>query len=156
VGQRFSHYRAGSGGWNMDLVTNATTPPGSAPFTLDRRTVLHLAPDQSMATLSMDEDSWARADSVPELRDGRIACVFTYDASWTWWERHPVGVELVFVLGGAAVFHLRDAAGERTVALTVGEGLLVPEMVWHRADVAEPTTMLFVTPSPARTEHRDA
>jgi mannose-6-phosphate isomerase-like protein (cupin superfamily) len=140
----------------MEFVTDPTPPPSTVPFALDRRTVLHLAGDQSMATVPMDEGSWARAATIPQLQDGRIMSVFAYESSWTWWERHPVGVELVMVLSGAAVFHLRDRAGDGSAALATGDCLLVPEMVWHRAHVTVPTTMLFVTPSPARTEHRDA
>ena len=84
--------------------------------------------------------------------------VFTYETSWTWWERHPVGTELVLVLSGAVVFHLQndDGSGARSVALAEGECLLVPEGAWHRAEITSPTTMLFVTPSPALTQHRDA
>jgi mannose-6-phosphate isomerase-like protein (cupin superfamily) len=140
----------------MGAMTQTTTPPGAAPFVLDRRTVLHVAPDQSLSTVSVDEETWTRADAVAELRGGRIVAVFDYRSSWTRWERHPVGDELVLVLAGAAVFHLGHAAGDRTVELGAGDCLLVPPMVWHRAEVTGPTSMLFVTPTPARTEHRDA
>jgi len=140
----------------MDGMTETTTPPAAAPFELDRWTVLHVAPDQSMSTVSVDEETWTGADAVAELRDGRIMSIFAYRSSWTWWERHPVGDELVLVLAGAAVFHVGDAAGDPSVELGPGQCLLVPEMVWHRAEVTGPTSMLFVTPSPARTEHRDA
>jgi mannose-6-phosphate isomerase-like protein (cupin superfamily) len=127
-------------------------------FTLGRRTVLHLAPDQSVSTLSVDDDYWAHADSALELQEGRIMSVFAYETSWTWWERHPVGTELVLVLSGAVVFHLQhdDGSGARSVALGEGECLLVPEGAWHRAEITSPTTMLFVTPTPALTQHRDA
>ena len=131
----------------------------SAPtFTLDRRTVLHLAPDQSVSTLLIGEDSWAQADPVPELQDGRIMCVFAYETSWTWWERHPVGAEFVLVLSGAAVFRLQqdEGSGCRSIARAEGECLLIPEGAWHRAEITTPSSMLFVTPSPAFTQHRDA
>ena len=133
-------------------MTNAPT------ITLDRRTVLHLASDQSVSTLSIHEDSWAQADSAPELQEGRIMSVFAYETSWTWWERHPVGTELVLALSGVVVFHLQhdDGSGARSVGLAEGECLLVPEGAWHRAEITSPTTMLFVTPTPALTQHRDA
>jgi mannose-6-phosphate isomerase-like protein (cupin superfamily) len=136
----------------MDSMTTTSVPT----FTLDRRTVLHVAPDQSMAILAVDGDSWGSGDTITELQDGRIMSVFAYESTWTWWERHPLGTELVLVLSGAAVFHLRDGAGDRSAGLAAGECLLVPEGVWHRAEITTPTTILFVTPSPARTEHRDA
>src|ERR1700722_17185815 len=120
-------------------------------FTLGRRTVLHLVHDQSYSTLSVDDDYWCHADSALELQEGRIMCVFAYESSWTWWERHPVGTELVLALSGAVVFHLQhdDGSGARSVALAEGECLLVPEGAWHRAEISSPTTMLFVTPTPA-------
>ena len=66
--------------------------------------------------------------------------VFAYETSWTWWERHPVGTELVLVLSGAVVFHLQhdDGSGARSVGLAEGECLLVPEGAWHRAEITTP------------------
>ena len=150
--QLFPRYRAASRGSMMDTMTMTSAPT----FTLNRHTVLHVAPDQSMSTLSVDEGSWAHGDTIAELQDGRIMSVFSYESSWTWWERHPVGTELVLALAGAVVFHLRDGSGDRSAAFAAGEGLLVPEGVWHRAEFTAPVTLLFVTPTPALTEHRDA
>ena len=120
--------------------------------------MLHLAPDQSASTVAVDENSWAHPEVTRELREGRIMSVFSYEASWTWWERHPVGSEFVLVLSGAVVFDLQrdDGSGGRSVALAEGECLLVPEGTWHRAGLTTPTTLLFVTPSPASTQHRAA
>lgn len=136
----------------MDGMTNVPT------FRLDRRTVLHLAPDQSASPFWVDEDTWTRQPPITELREGRIMSIFAYEGSWTWWERHPVGAELVRVLSGAVVFHLEGDDGSRSfsAALQAGDCLLVPQGSWHRAEIAEPSTMLFVTPTPALTEHRDA
>jgi quercetin dioxygenase-like cupin family protein len=131
-------------------------PAGVPVFTLDRRSVLHLAVDQSISLLSLDDGAWGDDDPRTEMREGRIMSVFSYESSWTWWERHPVGTELVLVLSGAAVFHLEEDAGERSASLAAGECLLVPEGAWHRAEIATRASMLFVTPSPARTEHRAA
>ena len=131
----------------------------SAPtFILDPHTVLHLAPDQSAALVTVDVDFWDHRETAIELQQGRIMSVFCYEASWTWWERHPVGAEFVLVLSGAVVFHLQqdEWSGGGSVARGQGECLLIPEGAWHRAEIATPTSMLFVTPSPAFTEHRDA
>jgi mannose-6-phosphate isomerase-like protein (cupin superfamily) len=148
----FPHYRTSTVRSKLDTMTSA------AAFTLDRDTVLHLAPDQSASTVPVDENYWAHRKESMELREGRIMSVFTYEASWTWWERHPVGSEFVLVLSGAVVFHLQhgDGSGGRSVALDEGQCLLVPEGEWHRAGLTTPTTLLFVTPSPALTQHRAA
>jgi mannose-6-phosphate isomerase-like protein (cupin superfamily) len=148
----FPHYRTSTVHSKLDTMTSAPT------FTLDRHTVVHLAPDQSASTVPVDENYWAHREAAAELREGRILSVFTHEASWTWWERHPVGSEFVLVLSGAVVFHLQhdDGSGGRSVALAEGECLLVPEGTWHRAGLTAPTTMLFVTPAPALTQHRAA
>ena|SRR5579872_7307879 len=123
---------------------------------LDRATVVHLRSDGGLATLAVDEASWAHRATQPELGDGRILAVFGYDATWTWWERHPVGDELAYVLEGRVRFCLEDADGCRRVDVRRGECGLIPAGAWHRAEVEVPCRVLFVTPTPARTEHRTA
>jgi mannose-6-phosphate isomerase-like protein (cupin superfamily) len=148
----FPLYRTAAVRSRLDTMTGAPT------FTLDDHTVLHLAPDQSAATVPVDENFWAHRETARELQEGRIMSVFSYEATWTWWERHPAGAEFVLVVSGATVFHLHhdDGSGRRSVALAEGQCLLVPEGTWHRAEITTPTRMLFVTPSPAFTQHRDA
>jgi mannose-6-phosphate isomerase-like protein (cupin superfamily) len=138
------------------MTTPTTSPPRSDGHPLERGTVIHLGADQSMAALVADGETWRRAAEVPEFHDGRVLSVFDYVEPWTYWERHPVGVELVHVLSGSVAFHLEDGRGRRAVDLVAGQSLLVPEGAWHRADVFGPASMLFVTPTPAWTEHRPA
>ena len=52
--RRFPSSGPGSVCSKLDSMTSAPT------FTLDRRTVLHLASDQSVSTLAIDEDSWTQ------------------------------------------------------------------------------------------------
>jgi mannose-6-phosphate isomerase-like protein (cupin superfamily) len=130
-------------------------PSPAAGFIPGRRTVVHLAPDQGMATRTLDEEAWADLGGLPAFGDGRVLSVFDYESTWTWWERHPGGEELVLVLSGCVRFHLDDGA-PWVVALSGGEATLVPRGTWHRAEIAEPSRMLFVTPAPVQTEHRDA
>jgi mannose-6-phosphate isomerase-like protein (cupin superfamily) len=138
------------------MTTPTTAGPVVPGFSLNRRTVLHLATDQSLSALSVDDGFWAHGETSAELRDGRIMSVFAYESTWTSWERHPDGTEFLFVLSGAAVIRMRDGSGERSAELSAGECALIPEGVWHRAEITMPTRMLFVTPSPALTELRDA
>ncbi len=96
-------------------MTTFRTPTRIAPslaaaFIPGRRTVVHLAPDQGMATLSLDEEAWADLGGVPAFGDGRVLSVFDYASTWTWWERHPGGEEFVLVLSGCVRFHLDDGA----------------------------------------------
>jgi quercetin dioxygenase-like cupin family protein len=138
-----------------DGPPTSTVPPLAGSFTLGRRTVLHLAPDQGMAARTLDEDAWADLDGVPGFDEGRVLSVFGYESTWSWWERHPGGEELVLVLSGCVRFHF-DGGEPTAVMLSGGEATLVPRGTWHRAEMVEPSRMLFVTPAPVRTEHRDA
>jgi mannose-6-phosphate isomerase-like protein (cupin superfamily) len=126
----------------------------SAPFVLGRDTLLHLAPDQAMRRFRLGAGAWSHMAEVAEFGDGRIMSIFEYDSSWTWWERHPVGEELVHLLFGETAFHL-DGDEETVIVLRAGQSLIVPQGAWHRAEIFRPTSMLFVTPTPALTEHRD-
>jgi uncharacterized cupin superfamily protein len=127
---------------------------GSGPFTLGRATVLHLAADLTMCPLHLDESVWGHLNEVAEFADGRVLSIFDYSDSWTWWERHPVGEELVHLLSGEVAFRLDDGK-EQAAVLRAGESLLVPQGAWHTAEILHPASMLFVTPTPAMTEHRD-
>ena len=133
----------------------AATLLGSGALHLDRTTVVHLAGDLSMAALRMADGAWSRREGPAQFEDGRLLSVFDYEETWSWWERHPVGEEFVHLLSGSLVFRLDDGSAERAVPLDAGDSLLVPAGVWHSADIVTPAALLFVTPVPARTEHRD-
>ena len=135
------------------MATELNSEPSSTTFTLGRSTVLHLASDLSASALQVDRDAWANPAEVAQFQEGRVMSVFEYGSTWTWWERHPTGVEMVHVLSGSLVFHL-EGFDTTAVALTRGDSLLVPENVWHTAEIVGAARMLFVTPLPARTEHR--
>jgi uncharacterized cupin superfamily protein len=109
-------------------MTTTTPTPSAGPdaFLLDRTTVVHLATDLSMRALGVDQGAWSRRDGTAQFVEGRLLSVFAYEATWTWWERHPAGEEFVHVLSGSVAFRLDDGSTERTVSLAAGESLLVP------------------------------
>jgi uncharacterized cupin superfamily protein len=85
--------------------------------------------------------------------EGRMVCVFPQAETWSTWERHPAGEELVVLLSGR-VDIIQEIDGEHhTVELHAGEALVNPRGVWHTANVHEPGQGLFVTPGRG-TEHR--
>ncbi len=92
----------------------------------------------------------------PKLSDGRLLSVFDYEGDWTWWERHPLGDELVYLLNGEVEFLLDDGNTQWSVPLSPGTAAVVPRGTWHSARVPEPSRVLFVTPTPAKTEHRNS
>lgn len=128
----------------------------SSPFTLDRSRIVLLAADLGLRPLGIDPSFWATVAQRPELDDGRVLSVFDYQGDWTWWERHPLGDELVYVLSGEVEFLLDDGDRKWSVELSPGTAAIVARGTWHSARVPKPSTVLFVTPTPARTEHRNS
>lgn len=68
-------------------------------------------------------------------------------------EMHPDGDELLILLSGRVDVVLESEGGERKVAVSPGQGVIVPRGVWHRVLIREPSRIVFVTPGPGG-EHR--
>jgi mannose-6-phosphate isomerase-like protein (cupin superfamily) len=128
--------------------------PTPTALTFDRRTALHLASDLTASMITVDEAFWEHRAECPEMADGRVLLVIDCEETWSRWERHPDGEELVYAISGDVTFHLEDADGSRHMELQAGEGGLIPKGSWHRVEVHRPARLLFVTPTPARTEER--
>lgn len=85
--------------------------------------------------------------------EGRLVVAFESEASWTSWERHPAGDEVVICMSGRMTV-IRDLDGQDDpVPLGPGQAMVNPAGVWHTADVQEPTRFLTITPG-LGTEHR--
>ena len=69
------------------------------------------------------------------------------------WEMHPAGDEVLYLLTGALDVVLDDPGGERFLRLQAGQGCLVPQGVWHRLVLHQPSDLLFITPARG-TRHR--
>jgi mannose-6-phosphate isomerase-like protein (cupin superfamily) len=124
------------------------------PFPV-KETVLHLTGPGPISQWRSERAFWERKDS-PVLTAGQILSVFTYSKTWDYQERHPDGEELAIVLEGSVDFLLDDGAGEWAVRMESGAGYVVPAGTWHRVAPRASSTLLFITPVPARTEHRGA
>jgi oxalate decarboxylase/phosphoglucose isomerase-like protein (cupin superfamily) len=61
------------------------------------------------------------------------------------WEVHPNGDEIIHLMSGAVDFVLREAYGERRIALRGRAACIVPRGVWHRIVVHEPSDVVFTT-----------
>lgn len=86
--------------------------------------------------------------------EGRLVALHTFGESWTSWEMHPAGDEVVICTAGAITLiqERPDGAHERVV-LHAGDYAINPPGVWHTADLAERATVIFIT-SGLGTEHR--
>lgn len=94
--------------------------------------------------------------TVDDGPDGRLVSWHRFDESWTTWEMHPAGDEIVLCVDGRITLVQDTVEGERTVELTAGEWWVNAPGVWHTADIApgEVATCVFVTPG-AGTQTRD-
>ncbi|HLN06819.1 MAG TPA: cupin domain-containing protein [Acidimicrobiales bacterium] len=85
--------------------------------------------------------------------EGRLVCVTRQGETWTSWERHPAGDEVVVLLSGRVDVIQELPDGPRTVELRPGQAMINPRGVWHTTTVHEPGDALFITAG-AGTEHK--
>jgi mannose-6-phosphate isomerase-like protein (cupin superfamily) len=119
-------------------------------------TYLHVRDDGRTDAIPVTDSFWEELASGahPQLDEGRLLSAFTFSESWSSWERHPHGEELVMLLSGSALVVFEESGQERTMELDEpGSYVLVPRNVWHTARTSVPTKMLFLTPG-AGTEHK--
>ena len=89
-----------------------------------------------------------------DLEEGRLVSMFRFEESWTSWEMHPQGDEVVCVVQGHMTLHQELADGSKqSFALGPGEYAINPRGAWHTADANEPVVALFITPGNG-TSHR--
>ncbi|HEY8078714.1 MAG TPA: cupin domain-containing protein [Labilithrix sp.] len=85
--------------------------------------------------------------------EGRLVSMHRFTESWTSWEMHPKGSELVVCTAGTITLIQEIDGKPRRITLEAGEAAINPPGVWHTADVQGPCTCLFVTAG-AGTENR--
>ncbi len=85
--------------------------------------------------------------------DGRMAMMFHMVGSWTTWERHPLGAEVVIACTGTHRFVQQLPDGEVAEEISAGQALINPAGVWHTADSGDGGWVMTITPG-LGTEHR--
>jgi len=82
---------------------------------------------------------------VKDHDEGRLVGVLPMEQTWTHWESHVNGDELVVVLSGRCdVIQDLGEEGFHTIPMGPGEAMINPKGVWHTTDVHEPGAQLFV------------
>ena len=117
--------------------------------------ILHLGPTASTVVreFSWDQIGEYGTHFAADGAQGRLVTVGRQAESWTSWERHPAGEELVLLISGR-VDLIQDLDGkEHRIEMQAGDAVLNPPGVWHTSDVHEPGDALFITPGEG-TEHR--
>jgi quercetin dioxygenase-like cupin family protein len=91
--------------------------------------------------------------SAIDGREARLVQMSRFSASWTSWERHPAGDEVVICTAGEITLIQELPNGTASVTLRAGDYAINPRGVWHTADVTDPAAALFITAG-MDTEHR--
>jgi len=90
-------------------------------------------------------DQLSRAD--PEWLVALIDIVDDRSVDAGFWERHPRGDKILYVLeGGIAVTLVPEGAEETTARVNAPGACVIPKGTWHRLQVTAPGRMLSVTP----------
>ena len=94
------------------------------------------------------------ARNAADGAEGRLVSLHTSAESWTSWEMHPAGDEVVICTAGTIVLTQEHADGRiDEVTLNVGDYAINPPGTWHTADVEGPATAIFITAGEG-TRHR--
>jgi oxalate decarboxylase/phosphoglucose isomerase-like protein (cupin superfamily) len=111
-------------------------------------TFVVLGPDQSAVPVDVTPTVYQELDRrFDAFKRHLLVSSYRFEGDWPTWEIHPHGDEIVVLLSGAAEFVLDEAGGHRRVRLaTAGQYVIVPKATWHTAKIAQPATLLFVTP----------
>jgi sulfate adenylyltransferase large subunit len=109
------------------------------------KSYVHLHEGPRATLLSVGDDFWEKIGQRVELERGRLVAAFKYDGSWSTWEMHPEGDEVVMLLSGSVDLTLELPEGKRVVELRGRSTIIIPRGVWHTADVHEPSEALHIT-----------
>jgi quercetin dioxygenase-like cupin family protein len=85
--------------------------------------------------------------------EGRLVSMYTFTESWTTWEMHPVGAEVVICTAGRITLVQEVDGSEVRTTLEAGMYAINAPGVWHTADVDGSATAVFLTAGMG-TEHR--
>src|SRR3954464_163603 len=78
------------------------------------------------------------ADHESDGDEGRLVMMGSGDSSWTTWERHPAGEELVVVVSGLMTLVQELDGEEHRIDLREGQAAINPRNVWHTSDMTGP------------------
>ncbi len=85
------------------------------------------------------------ADLRSDVEGGWLAGMYPIASSWTSWEMHPDGDEVVHATAGRFVLLFDTPDGHEAVELAAGRTIVVPAGTWHTVDVLEPGATLNIT-----------
>lgn len=118
-------------------------------------TFLDVKPDGGVTLLPADAEFWQGLASGRIPLHGSLFCFLEFDGSWSHWESHPAGDELILLLGGSAEIEL-EVNPDRTETIHLNaekSACLMPRGLWHRLRAQTGSRLAFLTPGEG-TRHR--
>lgn len=114
-----------------------------------------LKPDLSVETVRVTPTIYEKLDSgFDGFKNHVLVSEYEFSESWSTWERHPAGDEIVVLLSGQVEMILQKDGDDECISLVEpGSFVVIPAGAWHTARTSVATRMLFVTPGEG-TEHR--
>jgi mannose-6-phosphate isomerase-like protein (cupin superfamily) len=110
-------------------------------------TFLRLRADSSLELLNA-EGFWPKlmGGELGDFRNEYLVTLLRFSESWTSWEVHPHGDEVVCLLSGqVTLIQERDDQQVRTELARAGDFAVNPRGTWHTADVHAESLVLFIT-----------
>jgi quercetin dioxygenase-like cupin family protein len=107
-------------------------------------TYLSLDGKGGVTKLPVGPDFWETLDDNPAAR-GTLVMADKSAGDWPHWERHPKGDEVVYLIEGEVTMIFERKGKDERTRLAPGQAVVVPRGVWHRALVAKPSRLLFLT-----------
>ena len=124
-------------------VTGAGTDIVGRPIHLGRHGSAEIEPTYTAEFAWYEAYGERHADDGTE---GRLVALHTFDKSWTTWEMHPHGSEIVLCTAGKLVLHQERPEGSKaTIELVPGQYAINEPGTWHTADIDGTATALFIT-----------
>ncbi|HEX8301472.1 cupin [Sphingomonas sp.] len=104
------------------------------------------------------DESWYAAYATRHAADGvegRLVSQYDFAESWTMWEVHPHGAEMVICTAGALTLHQEHAGGTtESFPLAPGDYAINPSSTWHTADIPPGVTATAIFITGQGTDHR--
>jgi mannose-6-phosphate isomerase-like protein (cupin superfamily) len=115
-----------------------------------------MTPDKRAVIEHLDSTLYERLDrDYHGFKYHELISCHEFDQSWSSWEIHPNGDEIVILLSGKVTFILQLEEGNKSIQLDEeGAYVIVPKNVWHTAQTDVKTRLLFITPGEG-TRHKD-
>jgi len=109
---------------------------------------LIMGPSGTVTPKPISDDFYAELDQdFGDFSGHSLVAVHHFEDSWSTWEMHPEGDEIVYLISGNIDFALKLDGKEKILHVdNPGATIVIPKGIWHTARPRQQTSMLFITP----------